>query len=344
MVPSKRLDYLDNLKVFLTILVIFHHAGQAYGLGGDWGYTPSNPAEYAGWLWRFFSVNAAFFMGLFFLISGYFVPQSFDRQGFGTFVWKKFLRLGIPTLFMVGTIFLLTKQPDVAHTWFLEHLFFYSLIYAVIRCVTKKIIRKPKKAQPTLITLFIIAACLSVADYFITRVSPQDKWIWILGFFKAEPAHLAQYVLMFALGVVAYRQDWLNRMPKCVGLTSLILGILIAFGYYFSGPYPAFQYIWVDSYKFITEAFLCISISFGILWLFREVFHRSGKFMKWCADQSFGAYFVHVLLMIGIQNIFDKLFLGGGTEKFLFIGIISVVLSYVLAWLLRLIPGMKKVL
>ena len=32
----KRLLYLDNLKVCLTVLVIFHHAGQAYGDGGGW--------------------------------------------------------------------------------------------------------------------------------------------------------------------------------------------------------------------------------------------------------------------------------------------------------------------
>ena len=42
---AQRDHYLDNLKVFLTILVIFHHAGQAYGDGGAWAYTPSNPAE-----------------------------------------------------------------------------------------------------------------------------------------------------------------------------------------------------------------------------------------------------------------------------------------------------------
>ena len=64
----KRLLYLDNLKVCLTVLVIFHHAGQAYGDGGGWAYTPSNPAEVMPWIWHFFSVNAAFFMGLFFLI------------------------------------------------------------------------------------------------------------------------------------------------------------------------------------------------------------------------------------------------------------------------------------
>jgi len=93
---NNRLLSLDNLKVCLTLLVIFHHAGQAYGDGGDWAYQPSNPAEYMPWIWHFFSVNAAFFMGLFFLISGYFVPTSFDRQGAKVFVQKKLIRLGIP--------------------------------------------------------------------------------------------------------------------------------------------------------------------------------------------------------------------------------------------------------
>ena len=45
-----RLNYLDNLKVALTFLVIFHHAGQAYGDGGEWGDTPSNPEEVMPWI------------------------------------------------------------------------------------------------------------------------------------------------------------------------------------------------------------------------------------------------------------------------------------------------------
>ena len=74
---ESRYYYLDNLKVALTVLVIFHHGGIAYGDGGGWAYTPSNPAEFMPWIWHFFSTNAAFFMGLFFMISGYFVPRSY---------------------------------------------------------------------------------------------------------------------------------------------------------------------------------------------------------------------------------------------------------------------------
>ncbi len=90
---NKRLFYLDNLKVCLTVLVISHHAGQAYGDGGEWAYHPSTPAEYMPWIWRFFSTNAAFFIGLHFLISGYLVPRSIDRQGTRLFIKKKLIRL-----------------------------------------------------------------------------------------------------------------------------------------------------------------------------------------------------------------------------------------------------------
>ena len=101
---AARQYYLDNLKVFLTVLVIFHHAGQAYGTGGGWAYTPSNSAEFMPWIWHFFSTNASFFMGLYFLISGYFVPKSYDRNGGKAFVRKKLVRLGIPLLVMVAIL------------------------------------------------------------------------------------------------------------------------------------------------------------------------------------------------------------------------------------------------
>ena len=116
-----RLNYLDNLKVALTFLVIFHHAGQAYGDGGEWGYTPSNPEEVMPWIWHFFSTNAAFFMGLYFFISGYFIPGSYDRQGFQHLfdgVWMgafgKFMFISVATT-MLSYIFtwLLRLVPGV---------------------------------------------------------------------------------------------------------------------------------------------------------------------------------------------------------------------------------------
>jgi surface polysaccharide O-acyltransferase-like enzyme len=129
----QRLYYLDNLKVCLTVLVIMHHAGQAYGNGGGWAYTPSNPAEFMPWIWHFFSTNAAFFMGLYFFISGYFVPRSFDMQGAKLFVQKKLLRLGVPLLVMGAILSALSGKIVIGHMWFVESLLVFCLVYALIR-------------------------------------------------------------------------------------------------------------------------------------------------------------------------------------------------------------------
>ena len=65
----KRLYYLDYLKVVLTVLVVFHHAALPYSPGSEWAYATSHQEEMMPWIWHFLSTNAAFFMGLFFLIA-----------------------------------------------------------------------------------------------------------------------------------------------------------------------------------------------------------------------------------------------------------------------------------
>ena len=91
---TNRIVYLDNLRIALTILVIAHHVGQAYGPTG--GYWPVQEAARAAVLGPFFTVNRSFFMSLFFMISGYFMVSAYKRHGFRAFVLSRLVRLGIP--------------------------------------------------------------------------------------------------------------------------------------------------------------------------------------------------------------------------------------------------------
>ena len=62
------LYFVQWLRVFLISLVVAHHAGQPYGpTGGEW---PVDDPVSSPWLGPFFALNAAFFMGFFFLLSG----------------------------------------------------------------------------------------------------------------------------------------------------------------------------------------------------------------------------------------------------------------------------------
>ena len=338
----KRLCYLDNLKVCLTVLVIFHHAGQAYGNGGGWAYTPSNPAEFMPWIWHFFSTNAAFFMGLYFFISGYFVPRSFDKQGTKQFVHKKLLRLGVPLLFMGGIISILSGKPEIGHMWFVESLLVFCLIYALIRQWVQPV-NGACYSKPTIIGLLVVALLMGVGSYVIRQISPQDHWIWPFGIIPLpmEPAHYLQYVMMFVLGILAYRFQWLDKMSNSVGFMALLIGIALAMGNYLrdGGPWDAFVWQWFGIY----ESLMCVFISFGLLWLFREFVSTTSRFWQWCAAQSYGAYMFHLLLMIVLQNAMDSIWIGA-FGKFLFIGVVTTVLSFHLTWMVKMIPGFKKVL
>jgi peptidoglycan/LPS O-acetylase OafA/YrhL len=338
----KRLCYLDNLKVCLTVLVIMHHAGQAYGNGGGWAYTPSNPAEFMPWIWHFFSTNAAFFMGLYFFISGYFVPRSFDKQGTKQFVHKKLLRLGVPLLFMGGIISILSGKPEIGHMWFVESLLVFCLIYALIRQWVQPV-NGACYSKPTIIGLLVVALLMGVGSYVIRQISPQDHWIWPFGIIPLpmEPAHYLQYVMMFVLGILAYRFQWLDKMSNSVGFMALLIGIALAMGNYLrdGGPWDAFVWQWFGIY----ESLMCVFISFGLIWLFREFVSTTSRFWQWCAAQSYGAYMFHLLLMIVLQNAMDSIWIGA-FGKFLFIGVVTTVLSFHLTWMVKMIPGFKKVL
>ena len=237
---AQRDHYLDNLKVFLTILVIFHHAGQAYGDGGAWAYTPSNPAETMPWIWHFFSTNAAFFMGLYFFISGYFVPLSYDRQGFGQFVGRKLLRLGVPLVAMGCLLSLMCGKFEIAHMWFVESLLLFCILYALWRLVAGRA-SAGSPQEPSMAMMVAMAAVMGCGSYMIRTVSQQDHWIGLCGL-VLEPAHYLQYVMMFVMGIVASRKEWLTRMGDRTGAVALTVGVALAVGNYMrdGGPWDAF--------------------------------------------------------------------------------------------------------
>ena len=151
-----RIGSLDNLRILLVTLVIAHHVGQAYGpTGGAW---PVHNPEQAPWLGAFFTVNAGFFMALFFWVAGYFTPAAYDRKGGARFLRERFQRIGIPLVvyFLVLSVpITYFYSPDWSagysfaeyyfapwrwdwrgvyqHLWFLGHLLVYAVVYAAWR-------------------------------------------------------------------------------------------------------------------------------------------------------------------------------------------------------------------
>src|SRR5579862_6794145 len=104
---GERLVFIDALRVSAIVFVIIHHAAQAYGPTG--GFWPVHDRSQNDWFTPFYTANAAFGMGLMFLIAGYFVPPSYARKGARGFLGGRWRRLGVPLAVLV----LLVHLPAV---------------------------------------------------------------------------------------------------------------------------------------------------------------------------------------------------------------------------------------
>jgi glucans biosynthesis protein C len=265
-----RIDYIDAVRVILIMLVVAHHSVEAYVTAHPPEIPLPDPPLARGivFLW----VNAAFFMGLFFFLAGYFTSNAFDRKGAAGFLADRGLRLGVPLV--LGTVAIvplagwahiaLDKQlPRVGywtyltqdflghgvrpafwpagerwpefnfgHLWFIEHLLVYALLYAALRAVRLRDHGLAWRSPPSYGAIFAYAALLSAATFAIRIWYPQNQWIAFLGLIQMEPAHLPQYASLFAMGVFAGPRRWIETMPTRRGLVWLAVGAGIAFAAY----------------------------------------------------------------------------------------------------------------
>ncbi|MBP5403191.1 MAG: acyltransferase [Treponema sp.] len=335
--------YLDNLKIFLTVLVIAHHAMIPFTGGEGWPFVPSNADESMPYMWHFLSTNAAFFMGLFFMISGYFVPKSFDRQGFLSFAGKKVLRLFVPFIVLSVIISFAGGTPDSGHAWFLGSLFLFCLIYALARLAAEKFFNKTDSAvekKPVELSVLFIAVfvlIMGAGSFLIRFFYPQDKWIFLWAF-KFEPAHYLQYIMMFIFGVMAGRGNWFEKMSDAFGCTIFIIGILFCIGNYLRGDgfWGGFVYHWFGFY----ESFLCVTLCTGLVWFFKSFVNWSNKFWQWCSVQAFGAYIVHLFVLLIVEKLLDKIWLGVAGKYFAVV-ILSAVISFLIPGIFHLICNKK---
>ena len=97
----ERLFYIDNIRWLMIFFVIVVHSAVIYGpVGQFFGFEDRSeelgPSEF---ILAFINILLqSFFMGILFLIAGYFVPNSLARKGRRRFIWDRFKRLGIPAL------------------------------------------------------------------------------------------------------------------------------------------------------------------------------------------------------------------------------------------------------
>jgi len=346
-------------------MVIVHHAGQAYGPTG--GFWPISNSEHAALLGPFFTVNAAFGMALFFLISGYFVPGSFDRKGAGPFLRDRFMRLGVPLVVFTTIMFVpfvwvsYARSPGrdtgflhylwrtlfdtwhLGHLWFLADLLALSVAYAAWRVVlgSRSREREPSPLGHATVVGFTLA--LAVVTFGVRVWFPIDRWVAVLGVLPVEPAHLARDASYFVIGILAYRRDWLRTVPFRMGMGWLTVGIIAAalcfvLPVWSGGGLDAASLRWS-----MWEAFLCTGLCLGLVVLFRSVVRQPGGLVRLALPQAYGAYLVHPAPILVLQVLLSNAALDP-LVKFAVVSLAGVPLSFLVAGGVRRVPGMRTTL
>jgi len=253
-----RLYFVDNLRILLITLIMMLHLSITYGGAGGWYYNESEPdtISFAVLTWHNGTV-LAFSMGLFFLISGYFTPGSYDRKGPRRFFKDRLLRLGIPILcydFVIvplmayplmqagaleqgSTLQFVGSYPEflsiyysrfhigTGPLWFVEALLIFAGFYVLWRLFAKTPASSVQDGGkvPSNLIISLFALALSAVT-FIVR-------IWLPIGWSFEPLNFQfpffpQYICMFIVGIIAYRRNWLVRIPGTMGRFWLCLGII----------------------------------------------------------------------------------------------------------------------
>ncbi len=317
---SKRLYYLDNLRVALTVLLIAHHVGQAYGpTGGAW---PIGEAVRAPILGAFFAVNRSFFMSLFFLISGYFTAMAVDAKGPSAFMRSRLLRLGLPVLVwglvVVAPLQILvfgspTGQKgspwplDVGHLWFLEHLLVLSALYVLWRVLRQRRAESTPAVAKPLRTWAILAfaVVLALVSAVVRNWYPIDKWVYLLGFFRVAWADVPRDASFFVLGILAFRYGWLSSLSKRTGYIWLGVGVLAAAAWYlwdlWLGGMVAVNPIAMGLIYPLWEAVFCCAICIGLVVLFRERLDVQDRLGRALAQGQYTAYILHIPVVLLFQ-------------------------------------------
>ena len=367
-----RLFHLDNLRIYLTILVIIHHTAIAYGGAGDWAIVDPTVDDISPIFLTFFTaVNQSYFMSIFFLLAGYFTPRSFEKKGVGSFIKDRLIKLGIPLLLFTTIIlninqylyqvyflkrpfsFLWTYSP--AHLWFLQALLIFTLIYVIYRVFAdrnpaKKLFQFYQDRFPPNTALVLSIIILTILTFLVRLRFPVGDWT-----FRLQLANIVHYIFAFYVGILAQRGDWFNRLTKRQarqwGIVSLLVipGILVLMVVgglledeanivkFFGGMHwQSFGYI-------LWETILFIGITVFLLYFFRERFSKTGPLLRFMTGNVYTVYIIHLTLLWALNIIFLSINIPT-ILKFFIVSSITIPLSFSLSALIRKIPFAKRVL
>ncbi len=331
---ARRVPWIDAIRILLTALVVMVHASVTCGGEGSWYVKEPGATTAERIALTFFNATCqSFFMGLFFYLAGRFAPGSRDRKGTAAFLRDRFLRLGIPILaydLLLNPLTIYIRESDRLSergpgqlwldylrgkdnlgdgpVWFLTALLVFTFAWLAVRWLggPRPLHSPAVPAFPRWRAIVLFALLLGLVTFAVRLAFPVGSVFEPLNF---QIPFFPQYIALFALGIASHRLRWLEDLTDRVGRRWLAATaaalvampvLLVAgggasgdFGPFLGGPTgQALGYaVW--------EQLACVSISIGLLWLFRTVLaNRAGPLLRECAAGAYTVYIIHPPVLV----------------------------------------------
>ncbi|MFI6814533.1 acyltransferase family protein [Nonomuraea sp. NPDC050328] len=342
-VTAVRMAHLDRVRVLLTVLVVLHHVALTYGSFPLWYHHEPDGSGWGRLLDLFMLLNQTFAMGLFFLISGYFLPGAVERRGRWRVLGDRAVRLGVPLLLIVFVVVPLAKLPGYLRApqggyldfylreleqgpgWFLAALLLFTAAYVLLHRPPGERPGSPLRAR----TLIGFALALVVLGVAWRVAQPLDR-VPLVQF--PVPAYLPQYVGMFAAGVLAWRRGWLTEWPARAagwGFGAAAVAVVALVPLTLDGSLLA------RVAHGIFDGVYGVGMSVGVLALFAHRFAGPptalGRFL---AANAYTVYVLHAVVLVAVSVALSGLDVGP-LAKFVLVGAVSVPLCWALAAIVR---------
>jgi fucose 4-O-acetylase-like acetyltransferase len=371
----KRLFYIDNLRIILIVLVVIAHAAITYGPLGFWYYYERTQFISTYVLAFYVCLIQSFLVGLFFMISAYFIPSSLERKGPKRFLLDRLRRLGIPLILYIFLISPLIQYVrmliiggdksnffifyygllkrgiiDVGPLWFLQVLLLFSISFAIFNGIYSKLRNKRKILLnfPSKRNIFIAIFILASLTFLVRIKFPIGDNIANLNFGLAP-----QYIFLFGLGIIANNNKWFKAITiKEARYWTRITLVAVVFWPLFlllsrTSGFDIDIFIggsnWQSFIYAFWEAVLSISISISAIYFFRKRFNYQNKVLKAMSKSAYFVFITHSIVIIvlsySLKNMsFHPLY------KFMIVALMSVILCFLVGIYMTKIRFLKDIL
>jgi hypothetical protein len=317
-----KLFFIDNLKLFMIFLVVNTHTSAVFDQSGGPFKFNDFPSHFKAFSRTMFNLNQAYYMALFFLLSGYFMPSSLDRKGLSMFLEDKFKRLGLPAiayflglgpLMMFGLDCAFGLRSDYQYNpiqgpeWFILWLLGFSVVYGfVAQCTTCPSWMKLPGVCGLMALGFLLGTLQFLFSIHFTRFGKYQVFMFN-PFFEQCPF----YVAFFAAGIAAKRNGWLEELASFSNhslwalrsLTVLFAGLIIFFqplrewltssNQDASAVHEAKFLIMLYSWALV-QCLFGVAVSVVEIDLFRRCLNcGGGKIHRFLTESMYGVYLIH---------------------------------------------------